>query len=702
MATLTPATKMPSRGNDSCDSASVETPGAVQPFGFLIVADTRHTGWPVTRISTNARRWLDRPAQAAIHEPLSAIVGTDLATRIRETTRPGPGEPIALDGMLNGPNGTLQSMTATIHPREDTVVLEIEPAQHAQPRALFRHQCWALDRFNRCEDSLALLQQAAEAIAALAGFSRVMAYRFNADWNGEVLAEVTDGREQRFLGHHFPQSDIPAFVRDLLKRQRLRLIADTHAPAAPLVSSQDGDKKALDLSDCVVRAAAPVHLGYLRNMAVRSSLSLSLVVDGELWGMILCHADHPQAPSQSTRQLCDLLARQAALYLANLLHEEDAFETRALERRLKGLRDTIAGPGRFPDCLRESEGWLLETFHCETMIIRLAGERVVIGRGIQESSERLLTERGAAGHGDHPASSHRVRDEVGEGLPDDWVAGYLFMPISEDGDDYCLWLRGEHPYTITWAGNPHKAVNPDAPEEQKARQSFADWTETVRGASAEWRPPEQSAARAFVNMLQLRIACDYRNLQQREPMLRRLAHNDGLTGLPNRTYLLETLNEAAEKAVSDDPTVVCLFIDLDHFKPINDGYGHSTGDKILSIVGARLMDALRATDTVGRLGGDEFLVVSPVAAGTDWQTAATRLAEKLAAVIQQPIVLGEQRHQLNSSIGVAALGRHGRCAETLLKTADSAMYEAKRNGCNYHIAPEVISATGTEGSPGFA
>jgi diguanylate cyclase (GGDEF)-like protein len=689
MATMTPAREIQAAGTDSCDPATVETPGAIQGFGFLVAADTTRDGLPVTRISANAQHWLGVPAPTAIGEPLAAILGQDLANRIACNQPLDRDDHRTLDGMLAGPNGTAISVTVTIHPRDGGLVLEIESAARSRPTELFRDQCRALERFARCEDSHALLQQVIEEIAALTDYDHVMAYRFNEDWNGEVLAEVTDGRPQRFVGQHFPQSDIPAFVRALLQRQRLRIVADTRVEPVVLIPRRVPQGAEPDLSDCVLRAPATVHRAYLRNMGVRSALSLSLVVDGNLWGMILCHADEPSRLSQPVRQLAELLTRQAALYLGSLLREEDDFETRALERRLKRLRRRIAGRGSVADCLQESGDWLLRTFSCEAIIVRLAGRRIAIGRSVTSATEAALARHGAETAIERVADSHRITGRNSPLAHDEWVAGFLYMALSQDGNDYCLWLRAERPHTITWAGNPDKAIDPDTPEHLKARRSFAEWTETIRGACAPWRSPEKRAGRTFLDMLQLRIACDYRSLQEREPTLRRLALNDALTGLPNRSCLLETLDTALHAVDTDPPPTVCLFIDLDHFKPINDGYGHRAGDTILEIIAARLLDAVRDTDTVGRLGGDEFLVISPLSAGTDWQTAGTQLARKLASVIQQPIALNGRQHRLECSIGVAAAGHHGNDPESLLRAADAAMYHAKRCGLSYQLADDL-------------
>jgi diguanylate cyclase (GGDEF)-like protein len=162
--------------------------------------------------------------------------------------------------------------------------------------------------------------------------------------------------------------------------------------------------------------------------------------------------------------------------------------------------------------------------------------------------------------------------------------------------------------------------------------------------------------------------------------LTRLAHYDELTGLPNRMLLMDRLSDAIAVARRRAEGVIALFIDLDHFKAINDTRGHIAGDAVLAEVGRRLAAALRVGDTAARIGGDEFVLVC--AAGERVADEATRLAQRVLAAITAPIDFAGESLAVGASIGISFYPIHALDANGLIERADTAMYAAKRFGGN--------------------
>ncbi|WP_374564783.1 diguanylate cyclase domain-containing protein [Ideonella sp.] len=166
---------------------------------------------------------------------------------------------------------------------------------------------------------------------------------------------------------------------------------------------------------------------------------------------------------------------------------------------------------------------------------------------------------------------------------------------------------------------------------------------------------------------------------QRDAQLRHMAQFDALTDLPNRTLFYDRLDAALSQARRRGEHLALLFIDLDKFKPVNDDFGHAVGDALLVAVAGCIRRLLRASDTVGRVGGDEFVVVlHPMAAAAD----AAAVAEKIRAALDQPFELAGQRLQISASIGVAVYPADGADGDALARAADEAMYRAKRQGSN--------------------
>lgn len=162
--------------------------------------------------------------------------------------------------------------------------------------------------------------------------------------------------------------------------------------------------------------------------------------------------------------------------------------------------------------------------------------------------------------------------------------------------------------------------------------------------------------------------------------LHQMAHNDALTGLPNRLVLEQRLSRALEQARAGDGRVTLVFIDLNGFKTINDQHGHAIGDRVLAVIAARLKQLSRAADTVARIGGDEFVMVAE--GGQDGEESS--LCERIIQALSGPISLDGITVQVGSSLGVAVYPRHAAGMDSLLQSADLAMYEAKRSGNNQY------------------
>lgn len=170
-------------------------------------------------------------------------------------------------------------------------------------------------------------------------------------------------------------------------------------------------------------------------------------------------------------------------------------------------------------------------------------------------------------------------------------------------------------------------------------------------------------------------------LRLSEDRLRDLAYHDALTGLPNRKQFYERLGQSVELAENDNQMLALLFLDLDGFKEVNDTFGHDMGDRLLKIVATRLKACLRGSDTVCRLGGDEFTVILPII--PQMETAAV-VAEKILATLSKAFVLKEHSVFVTVSVGIALYPLHATTVDALIKNADTAMYKAKELGRNQY------------------
>ena len=184
------------------------------------------------------------------------------------------------------------------------------------------------------------------------------------------------------------------------------------------------------------------------------------------------------------------------------------------------------------------------------------------------------------------------------------------------------------------------------------------------------------------NMLEVRLL--YKQLEQYSRALESLALHDALTGLPNRRLLFDRLALAIAHARRNKSTMAVMVLDLDGFKQINDTLGHDAGDTLLRMVADRLVAAVRQEDTVARLGGDEFVIALWESNHAD---SVARLVSKVIRAVSQPYRIQDRDVNITASVGVGIYPTHGEEVETLMKSADLALYDAKRAGKNnYRIA----------------
>ena len=199
-----------------------------------------------------------------------------------------------------------------------------------------------------------------------------------------------------------------------------------------------------------------------------------------------------------------------------------------------------------------------------------------------------------------------------------------------------------------------------------------------------WEPDEEEFAGSMVNAISLSLEIKKRRLIQEElkaqkEILHHHAHHDSLTGLPNRFLFNDRLSQVIKQAQRSGKKIAVLFIDLDHFKGINDSMGHKVGDDLLKEVAKRLKGEIRQTDTLARLGGDEFSIVLSQVANND---VVVEVTQSLIKAMNAPIELLDKSFYVTLSVGVAIYPEDGKTTEELLKNSDAAMYQAKDDGRN--------------------
>lgn len=267
----------------NCDREPIHILGTIQPIGFLVALDGH---WNITRVSANVGEFFPgESAEALIGRPAEGIFGKaaihGIRNRLAMLRGPDAVERIFGCTMFDG----IDPFDVAVHMSGEEIVIEAEPgsAEHGDATGTVRSM---IARLDQSADMTAFFNEGARQVRALSGFDRVMVYRFAPDASGEVIAESARSGIGSFLGLRYPATDIPAQARELYRRNLLRVITSVNAAPVPILS---GPTKPLDLSMSMLRAVSPIHLEYLRNMGVEASMSISIVVEGRLWGLFACH-----------------------------------------------------------------------------------------------------------------------------------------------------------------------------------------------------------------------------------------------------------------------------------------------------------------------------------------------------------------------------------------------------------------------------
>lgn len=666
----------------NCEKEPIHVPGAIQPDGLLLVLDP--DSFNIIQLSRNTDVWLGLAPEALLGMSLSELLGEDMEDFLaRVLTNPVNDNPTLQPVRHDGKAFVLRG-----HHNSSGILVEMEPLPDDDQLLTYRLFSRLSNFFHdleRIRDPDRLLQMTARLVREVTGHESVMVYRFDAEWNGQIIIEDRADGEHRFLGHHFPASDIPAQARRLYQINRIRRISNVNYSPVPLLPAENPRTGELDMTYTQLRSVSPIHLEYMRNMGTASSLTMSLMPDGHLWGMIVCHGDKPNYLSQPVRTFCKMVSQMASENLQLGLNREFNHRMSRLGRAI----DRFNAP--FQAALDLEEGLnglqeLLAPFESDAVFLRLDGVYYQYGHSLAADKVLALREairdEGRSGM----TSTEHIPDELCTAM--DWVCGYLFIPLSHASDEYLIFLRRERPVDILWAGEPAKAVT----ETQEGgetrispRQSFAAWTQQVRGQSLPWERHHLAGASRLRRAINLRMASEMSRLRQHDAKMAHLATHDALTGLPNRLLVDDRLERALSRARREHSAGAVLFLDLNGFKPINDRHGHDTGDIILKQVAQRLESIVRDSDTFARFGGDEFVfVITGYLSQSTARVGAQAMATKLLEAMEEPFVTDDDHFHVGASIGIALYPFDSEDPEDLIRQADQAMYVAKESGRSHY------------------
>ncbi|KGJ77537.1 hypothetical protein GY21_07480 [Cryobacterium roopkundense] len=644
-----------------CVKEPLHIPGAIQPYGVLLTMDP--TTFEVVQVSENCAAVLGADVQAVLGQSLDALVGPAAAGELRDVLA---GTGTAVNPVVVDVGG--RRCDAIIHRSSGLVVLEFEPAGDPVAGGPIPAIYAAIQRLSACESVEELRAATAFEIRRVTGYDHVMLYHFHPDGHGEIVGEdVVDGAHS-YLGLHFPASDIPSQARRLyLGKASHMIVTSEYAPAHLIPAANPRTGQPIDLSAAVLRSVSPHHLHFMRNMGQAATLSLSLVFDGALIGMVTCSHRTPHRVPYIYRQAFEILAKQVALQLSAMT------EIERLKRQLQihSIREQLVErlvTGEAPvQALLQGSPTILDLLPANGVVVSLDRQTFSLGDAPSAASAAAAVDLLAADWSRLPFVSDSLGvDHAALARIVPSCAGLVMLPFGGRGG-YVTWFRGEVAQGVNWLGD-QSPDNRDTP--LSPRNSFSQWRSSVSGRSLPWDALELEETKELLRDL------DSALLRRAESKLAHLGFHDPLTGLPNRRWLMDRLDGLLALG-TNSPSIAVLFIDLDKFKLVNDSLGHEIGDLVLVASGERIVSAIRGQDRVARLGGDEFIVVC-----SDADAARARVvADRIVHAFRRPFDLAGQHVVMTVSVGVSAAGIGVKAAD-VLREADAAMYRAKQGGGN--------------------
>lgn len=479
----------------NCDREPIHIISAVQSFGFL-VAMTRD--WIITRASENLSAFTGHGPEAVLGKPLEQLFTQNAIHAIRNRITLLRGDD-AVERIFSVPllEGR-EPFDVAMHFSGTALVIEAEPA-HGEAVDAANQVRALMSRLTQTDSTNSFLREAVRQVRVLTGFDRVMIYRFDHSGSGEVAAEALRAGVDSFLGLNYPASDIPAQARALYVRNVFRIIADVDAVPVPITPTLDDAGQPLDQSLSVLRSVSPIHIEYLKNMGVKASLSISIVVEGKLWGLFACHHYEPLLPAFAQRSAAELYGQMFSLMLESRQRRDDA----DYEGRARVVVDRVmVAMGQDHELLTQAQ-WIgdavMDIIPADGVGVFLDG--AVSLAGLTPSREQFIAIvtalNGSAGGEIYTTDNIGTLVKGAESYAS-LAAGLLAIPYSRAPRDYVVLFRSERLRTVRWAGNPDKPVE-YGPHGARLtpRKSFEEWSQMVKGKAQPFSASQLRVARTL-------------------------------------------------------------------------------------------------------------------------------------------------------------------------------------------------------------
>jgi chemotaxis family two-component system sensor kinase Cph1 len=477
----------------NCDREPIHIPGKIQSHGFLIAIDS--ITFQASYVSNNLFSFIGVSPHELLgmnHVDLNALLSVYTnKTDLRKLLELGISQKNF--DIINPYKLVINDHLyyLIIHQSEAHFVLEFEPVtvEHDIQGLLVKSISEVLVK----RSLSGFLQNAAREVKRIINYDRVMIYQFLQDGHGKVIAEEREETLEPFLGLHYPASDIPKQAREMYKVNYTRIIADVHAESSAIITFND--ETPLDLTYSSLRAVSPIHIQYLKNMGVESSFSISLLSDGELWGLIACHNYSPKFIDYRAREGAKLIGQILSSALEFRQNEEETQSDLKLREAAEVLSVDMDRCDDLISCLLNNQQNVLDITYGSGFAIFFEGQLHTIGNTPKEQDLKKLFSWLKSTMTESIYHTDKLSEAYGPALEYASVgSGILACMLSKEMDELMVWFKPEIITAINWAGNPEKPVEiqEHGLMSLSPRHSFESWAEIVKHTSDRWKQIEIS------------------------------------------------------------------------------------------------------------------------------------------------------------------------------------------------------------------
>jgi light-regulated signal transduction histidine kinase (bacteriophytochrome) len=480
------------RDFQNCEDEPIRTPGSIQRHGFLLILDPEQQH--VIAASENTTEFLDVPLRLILGARLDTVLPLEILGALRGFPLSGEGlASLTYLGSFQLRNG-LYSVVAHRVGGERVVEFErvdrlVSPELTNQVITNFVNK---LSKITAVDELCAAITKQ---VKDLTGFNRILLYRFDEAGHGTVLCEENDGVLPSYLGLRFPATDIPRQARELYILNTVRIIPDANYVPSPLRGDSGHYAGTFDLSMSILRSVSPIHLQYMKNMGTTASMSISIVCEGKLWGLISGHHAEARTLPYLVRSSCDLLTKLVGTQLISFRANtklERMVHFHAVQRR---ILMHVAAEQDYLSAMAQQMDSLMSVTDSSGAALIVEGRLTTAGQTPGHPSILKL----ASWMDANPELNCFESEQLARNIP--WASefaetgsGLMVIRVSDFKQSYVMWFRPEVQRTVTWAGDPKKK---DEDMSLRPRGSFEAWKELVRGQSRPWTEMELDSALEF-------------------------------------------------------------------------------------------------------------------------------------------------------------------------------------------------------------